>query len=83
MTLMSELQYWSPGRRIYYWLGEAYGLTGKYEAGRALLVYMGTEEQVKEALANGKRSIHPLKNKILNRERALAKKRKQRGNEQW
>lgn len=75
MTLMSELQYWSPGHRIYYWFGEAYGLTRKHESGRALLVYMGTEAQVKEALANGKQSVCRAKNKILDRERALAKKR--------
>lgn len=80
MTLMSELQYWSPGHRIYYWFGEAYGLTGKYEGGRALSIYMGTEAQVKEALTNGEGSIHPTKNRILDRERALAKKRRQRGN---
>ena len=83
MTLMSELQYWSPGYRIYYWFDAAYGLTGKVEQGRESLVYMGAKAEVQDTLTNGKRSVRPIVNKILNRERALAKKGKQRGNKQW
>lgn len=75
MTLMTELQYYSPGRQIYYHFGSAYGLTGKTEG----TVYLGTEAKVKEALANGKRSVRPVVNRILDRERALVKKYEQRG----
>jgi hypothetical protein len=71
---MSELQYYSPGRQIYYWFGHAFGLTGKREGGRDILLYLGTEAQVKEAIANGKRSVHKQKNRILDRERALVKR---------
>jgi hypothetical protein len=73
---MTELQYYSPGRQIYYWFGYAFGLTGKHEGSRDILLHLGTEAQVKEALANGKRSVHKQKNKILDRERALVKKLK-------
>jgi hypothetical protein len=62
MMLMFELQYYSPGRQIYYWFGEAFGLTGKYEGGREILLYLGTEAQAKEALVNGKKSVHKQKN---------------------
>jgi hypothetical protein len=74
MALSNELQYWSPGGQIYYWFGKAYGLTGKEQQSRRLAVYMGTESQVKEALSNGRRSVHPIVNKTLDRERALLTK---------
>lgn len=79
MTLMKDLQYYSPGRRIYYWFGSAFGLTGKQcpTWKHEILVYLGTEEQVKDSLLNGKRSIRPIVNKILDRERALVKRNEQ------
>lgn len=68
MANMAELQYYSPGRQIYYWFGDAFGLTGKQEAGRAILLYMGSEAQIKNALFKGIRSQYPTKNEILDRE---------------
>jgi hypothetical protein len=48
--LMSELQYWSPGKCIYYWFGDAYGIIQSGEnAGKSL--YLGSETDVKEALS--------------------------------
>lgn len=49
---MSELQYQSPGRCIYYWFGDAYGVIQSREnAGK--LLYLGSESEVKEALNQG------------------------------
>ena len=71
--LIGDLQYWSSGHQIYYWFGEAYGLTGKTdEHGRPSSIYLGTESQVKEALANGIPSKYSVVNRILDRERALS-----------
>ncbi len=72
--LMSELQYASSGHQVYYHFSKAYGLTGEVEHGRQLLLYLWTEEQVREALTNGRQSRRPAVNKILDRERALVSK---------
>jgi hypothetical protein len=69
---MSELQHHSPGRQIYYWFGDAFGITGNKEAGHDILLYMGTKERVEQALFDGKRSKHPKKNEILDRELSVA-----------
>lgn len=50
--LMSELQYYSPGRCIYYWFGEAYGIIHSSKDDGNLL-YLGSEFEVKEALRLG------------------------------
>lgn len=68
-----QRQYYSPGGQIYYWYGESFGLTGIQEAGRDILLYMGAEDVVKAALSTGKRSKHPAKNKILDRELSAAR----------
>lgn len=75
--LIKDLQYWSPGHQIYYWFGEAYGFTSKTdENGRPLVIYLGTESEVKEALVNGRRSKRSIVNRIIDRERALSVKDK-------
>lgn len=70
--VMSELQYYSPGKQIYYWFGDAFGITGAQEAGHDVLLYMGSEAKVTDALLNGKRSKYPAKNEILDRELSAA-----------
>ncbi len=69
--LMSELQYYSPGRCIYYWFGEAFGIiqSGK---NKGCAIYMGSEAEVKEALVSGKQSNRRLEDEILKRERELS-----------
>jgi len=69
--LMTEMQYYSPGRHIYYWFGKAFGIIRAKNREQTLAVYLGTESQVVEALNNGKRSMRPVVNKILDQERAL------------
>jgi hypothetical protein len=67
MARMDELQYYSPGRWIYYWFGEAFGVL-RPEGGDGCLLYIGTEVQVKNALNKGIRSVNARKNEILDRE---------------
>ena len=66
--LMSELQYYSSGWQIYYWFGSAYGVIHNGE-NKTYLKYIHTEQNVKEALVNGARSVRPWVNEILDRER--------------
>ena len=71
MALMSELQYYSPGKQIYYWFADAFGVL-KPEGGYGSLLYLGTKAQVSEALASGKPSWDLRKNAILQQELASA-----------
>jgi hypothetical protein len=74
MSLMAELQYWSRGKCIYYWFGNAYGLTGKKDkAGRPLAIYLGGEQQVKEALKKGVSLGKKVLDEILKREAESSK----------
>ncbi len=66
------LQGYSLGRQVYYHFGDAYGMPpadSAYAKRGGTLVYIGTEQQVKEALATGRRSKRELKNLILDEER--------------
>jgi len=66
--LMAQLQYHSPGGQIYYWFGNAFGVI-RNSKGEIHLRYVGTEEKVREALANGTKSVRPWVNELLERER--------------
>lgn len=74
--LMSELQYYSPGRCIYYWFGDAYGIIQSgNNAGK--LLYLGGEAEVKEALRQG---IEPASPKPKLVRDIIAAERKNTGN---
>lgn len=65
-------QGYSPGRQIYYHFGSAYGIPRPDSAWAkrgGTLIYIGTEQQIKEALVTGKRSKYGWKNEILDAER--------------
>ena len=67
--LMNELQYYSPGRQIYYWFGSAYAIIRN--GNKTYLKYIATEAKVKEAFINGTSSVRPWVNEILDRELEL------------
>ena len=72
--LMSDLQYYSLGRQIYYWFGGAYAVIRN--GGKTYLKYIATEAKVKDALANGIKSRRPWVNEALEWERELAQEGK-------
>jgi hypothetical protein len=73
--LMSELQYQSPGRCIYYWFGDAYGIIQSgTNAGN--LVYLGSEAEVKESLRS---ELHLSSSKPAKTNEILANERSRSG----
>jgi hypothetical protein len=72
MTAMDKLQYYSPGRWIYYWFGEAFGVLIPHKAGDATLRYLGKEAEIKRALITGTQLADQVGNLILQRELAAA-----------
>jgi hypothetical protein len=72
MTAMDKLQYYSPGRWIYYWFGEAFGVLIPHKAGDATLRYLGKEAEVKRALITGTHLADPVADLIFQRELGAA-----------
>ncbi len=72
MMLMSELQYWSLGKRVYYHFDNAYGVPApdsEYAKRGYELVFLGKAETVRDALRTGRQSRHEYVNEILDAER--------------
>jgi hypothetical protein len=72
MTAMDKLQYYSPERWIYYWLGDAFGVLIPHKAGDATLRYLRKEAEVKRALISGTHLADPVADLILQRELGAA-----------